>query len=161
MEWIFSREELDLLEAYTVLGSTERAGLVEYLSFLLGRQYRRDALAAITGNQMLIQLLLNIRQFVERDEFDLAAAGQRINRLRTLYFELFASVHLKYSAVIPELDSYEIVRDFGLTGFDYMEQACRLGNKPVLRAEIEDFYRGFQALAQKNNKYKVRQLAAI
>jgi hypothetical protein len=160
MDIDFSREEIQLLEANSLLTSPARKKLSEYLHFLLYKQYKAEVLSAVVGNQFVVQMLNRLRQMAERNDLDMPAVSRKLHQLRELYFSIFSSIHVKYSELVPDLDSCEIVREFGVAGFDNIERACMMENKLLLRLEIEDFYRGFETLAQKSIN-NTRQLVAI
>lgn len=150
-----SSNEVELLNAYSILGYTAQKELKDYLRYLLCKQYKKEIMVAVFSNQLIHSLLHSLLHIVERDEFDICQVEKRAEQIREIYFGIFEQVHCKYLEHIEELDSNEIVKDFGSNSFEHIRQACRTGNRITIRLEIVDFCESFNKLARKKDARKI------
>ncbi len=153
-----SYRELELLNAYELLGSHARSDLKDYLTYLLSKQYRREVMMSVFNNRLLMNLVANLAMNSQREEIQIDYLERRIMQIRELYFGIFEEVHRRYSDVVDNLDSNETVKDFGRSSFDNLERALRTGNLDIIRSEIQDFCQQFMNLAGKKDN---RRLVAI
>lgn len=147
--------EVELLNAYQVLGPSGQKGLKEYLRYLLYKQYRREAMVAVFHNKLLHNLFHSLLHLVEKDDYDLTQIEKRIRQLKELYYAIFEQVHNRFAEVVDDLDSCELIKDFGSNSFENLDKAMRNGNHTMLRFEIIDFYQGFCRLSQKRDARKI------
>jgi hypothetical protein len=89
-------------------------------------------MAAVLHNPVIQNLLHNILHQVEKNDFDIEQVKTRIRQLYELYFGIFESVHHKYSEVIEELDSNELVKDFGRNSFENINRALDAENRILI-----------------------------
>lgn len=150
--------EIELLNAFSVLISSGQRDLEEYLRYLLCKQYRREVMAKIFHNQLMHSLLHSLIHLVEREDFEIFQVQKRMKQVYELYFGLFEQVHSKYCELVPDLDSNEIVKEFGKNGFENIERACTSENRSIIRLEIIDFYESFNRFAEKKD---CRKIAAV
>lgn len=150
--------EVELLNAYQILGPASQKGLKDYLRFLLYKQYKREVMVAVFNNKLLHNLFHSLLHIVEKDDFDLPQVEKRVKQIKELYFGLFGQVHQRYSEVVEDLDSSEIVREFARNGFECIDNAINSGNYAMIRFEIIDIYQGFNKLSQKKD---VRNIVAV
>lgn len=150
--------EVELLNAYQILGPASQKGLKYYMRYLLYKQYKREALVAVFNNKLLHNLFHSLLHIVEKDEFDLQQVEKRIKQIKELYYGLFSQVHSRYAEVVDDLDSSEVVREFGRNGFQSIEQAIQSGNYTMIRFEIIDFFQGYNKLSQKKD---VKNIVAV
>lgn len=147
--------EIKLLNSYSLLGFAGQRELDDYMRYLLCKQYKKEVMMAVFHNQLLHSLLQSLLHLVERDEFDIKLVEKRVKQIKELYFGIFEKVHIKYSEHIEELDSNEMVKEFGKNSFQNIERACHSGNRIVIRLEIIEFYEGYNKLARKKDARKI------
>lgn len=150
-----SSNEVELLNAYGILGHTAQRELKDYLRYLLCKQYKKEIMAAVFNNQLIHSILHNLLHIVERDEFDISQVEKRADQIREVYFGIFEQVHCKYAEQVEELDSNEMVKDFGRNSFENIKWACNSGNRIMIRLEIVDFCESFDKLARKKDARKI------
>jgi hypothetical protein len=147
--------DIELLNAVSNLNSSSQKELQDYLRYLLGKQYKKELMAAIFHNQLLHSLLQGLLHIVERDEFQILPIEKRINQIKELYFGIFEKIHIKYSELVDGLDSSELVKEFGMNSFENINRACKSGNNILIRLEIVEFYEGYYKLSQKKDARKI------
>ena len=153
-----STDEVELLNAYNLLKKPAQQELKVYMRYLLCKQYKRDSLIAVLHNPLIRNLLHNIVHQVEKSEFDIAQLRAGIKQLFDLYFGIFESIHNKYSEVIDDLDSNELIKDFGKNSCENIKRALDSENKVIIRAEIIDFSEGYNQMSRRK---EARQIAAV
>lgn len=139
--------EIELLNAYQLLGNPGQKELRDYLRYLLCKQYRREVMVAVFQNQLIHNLFHSILHMIEKDEFDTGQLSRRLKQIKELYFGIFEQVHNKYSEQVENLDSNELVKEFGKTSFENINTALLTGDKILIRVEIIDFYEQFKKLS--------------
>lgn len=147
--------EIALLNAYALLGPAGQRELSDYMRYLLCKQYKKEIMVAVFHNQLLHSLIHSLLHLVERDEFDIHQVVKRVKQINELYFGIFEQVHNKYSEHIDELDSNEMVKEFGKNSFENIGRACETGNRILIRLEIVEFYEGYNKLARKKDARKI------
>jgi hypothetical protein len=150
--------EVELLNAYQVLGPSGQKGLKDYLRYLLYKQYKREAMAAVFHNKLLHNLFHSLLHLVERDDFDLMQIEKRVKQIKELYYGIFEQVHNRFAEVIDDLDSCEVIKEFGQNSFENIDKAIRSGNHIMIRFEIIDFHQSFCRLSQKRD---ARNIVAV
>jgi hypothetical protein len=148
-------DEIELLNAYSKLGTSGQRELSEYLRYLLCKQYKRDVMVAVFHNQLMHSLLHSLLHLVERDDFEVKQVDKRVQQLRDLYFGLFEDVHYQYSEIITDLDSNELVKDFGTCSFNHIQRAIDLEDRSLIRMEIVEFYEGYLRLSKRDDCRKI------
>ena len=151
-------DEIELLNAYQLIGPTGQKELKDYLRYLLIKQYKRDVMNAVFENKLLHNLFHSLLHIVERDDFDINQVEKRVKQIKELYYSLFEQIHHRYSEVVEELDSNEIVKEFGRNSFDSINLVLRKGNRNTIRIEIVEFYQQYSKLAK---KYHTRKIVAV
>ena len=111
-------EIINMLDLLTPSGKRE---VREYTRYILTKQYRREVMVAIFQNKLLANLLHSIVFLVERDDFDIDPLQKRISQIKELYYAIFEQVHNRYLEVVDDLDSNEVVREFGRISFENEE----------------------------------------
>ncbi len=147
--------ELELLNAICVLNPAGQRDLEDYLHYLLTKQYKREVKNMIFHNQLIQSMLHSLLHLVEREEFEVSQVQNRIRQVNELYYSLFEQVHNKYCELITDLDSNELVKEFGTTYFGNIKRACDSGNRNIIRMEIIDFYESFNRFAKMKDSRKI------
>lgn len=150
----FTTNEIELLNAYTILSSTGKRELKDYLRYLLCKQYKKELMTSVFHNQLIHNLLHSLLHLVEKDDFEIEQVEKRSKQVFELYFGIFEQIHNKYSELIDELDSNELVKEFGKNGLENIERAMHSENRVLIRLEIIEFYEGYNKLAKKKDARK-------
>lgn len=148
-------EMLNMLDMLTPAGKRE---VREYMRYVLIKQYRREVMVAIFQNKLLANLFHSLIFLVERDDFDMAQVQKRVRQIKELYYAIFDQVHNKYLEVVEDLDSNEVVREFGRTSFENLEQAFKQGQPSIVRMEVINFHQEYNKLGKKKD---ARQIVAV
>ena len=150
-----SISEIEILNAFSNLSSTAQKECKDYLHYLLCKQYKRELMSAIFHNQLLDNMLKSLLHIVERDDFNTNLIENRLKQINELYFGIFEKIHTKYSDLVDELDSSELVKDFGRNSFENISRACMTGNHILIRMEIVEFYESYFKLGKKKDARKI------
>ncbi|MGR6835783.1 hypothetical protein [Syntrophomonas erecta] len=153
-----SASEIELLNSYQILGPGLQRELKEYTRYLLTRQYRRESMVAVFHNRLINNLFHSLLYMVEKDDFDFQQVRRRVMQIKELYYGIFEQVHTRYSELVEDLDSNEIVREFGRNSFENLEGALKSSNHNLIRMEVIEFYQEFGKLAKKKD---ARQIVAV
>ncbi len=153
-----SFHEVELLNLHALLGAASRRDLKDYLKYLLTKQYKKEVMVAVFNNKLMKNLLHSLLYMVERDDFDIMLAKKRVHQIKELYYGIFDQVHMRYLEAIEDLDSNEIVREFGRTSFDNLDIVFRSGDPSKIKYEIINFNREFINLSKKKD---ARQIIAV
>jgi 23S rRNA C2498 (ribose-2'-O)-methylase RlmM len=148
-------EIINMLDLLTPSGKRE---VREYTRYVLTKQYRREVMVAIFQNKLLANLLHSIVFLVERDDFDIGPLQKRISQIKELYYAIFEQVHNRYLEVVDDLDSNEVVREFGRISFENLEEVLKQGNPTVIRREVINFQQEYNKLGKKKD---ARQIVAV
>jgi len=148
-------EDVELLNIYQILKPAGQKELKDYLRYLLSKQYKREVLVAVFQNKLLHNLFHSLLHIVEKDEFSSNQVGKRIQQIRELYWGIFEQVHNKYSEFVQDLDSNEVVKEFGRTSFENIQRALKSGDNDIIRWEIIDFYQQYNKLSQEKDTRKI------
>ncbi|MFY9119078.1 MAG: hypothetical protein WAO57_02045 [Syntrophomonadaceae bacterium] len=148
-------EIINMLDLLTPSGKRE---VREYTRYILTKQYRREVMVAIFQNKLLANLLHSIVFLVERDDFDIDPLQKRISQIKELYYAIFEQVHNRYLEVVDDLDSNEVVREFGRISFENLEEVLKQGNPTVIRREVINFQQEYNKLGKKKD---ARQIVAV
>ena len=150
--------EVNLLNQYEVLNANYQKELNDYMRYLLSKQYRREVMVAVFNNKIIINLLHGLLYLMEKDDFDVAIVKKRVGQMRQLYYGVFEQVHIRYSEIIEDLDSNELVREFGRISFGTLNQVLEQGDTKMIRFEIINFYHEYNQLSKKKD---ARQIIAV
>lgn len=150
--------EIELLNMLELLNPSGKREVREYTRYVLTKQYRREVMAAVFQNKLLVNLFHSLIYLVERDEFDIAQVQKRVRQIKELYYAIFDQVHNRYLQVIDDLDSNEVVREFGRISFENLDQAFKQGNLAVIRMEVVNFHQEYNKLGKKKD---ARQIVAV
>jgi hypothetical protein len=153
-----SINEIEILNGYLYLHPKAQKEARDYLRYLLCKQYQREVKLTVFSSKLLHNLFQSLLFIVKKEDFDIEMVGRRVAEMKDVYYGLFEQVHQKYSEFVCELDSNEIVREFGRNAFENVGQAIRGGNLMVTRLEIIDFYQDYCKLGQKKD---LRQIVAV
>lgn len=153
-----SNQEVELLNLYAKLGSVGRKELKEYLNYLLTKQYRKEVMASVFNNKLMQNLLHSLMHIVEKDDFDISQVNKRILQIRELYYGVFEQIHICYAELVEDLDSNEIVREFGRNSFENLNIALLSENQNQIRFEVVNFHQEFINLSKKKD---ARQIIAV
>lgn len=147
----FSLREVEMLKVFQALGPAGQKECLEYIKYLLCKQYKKELMLAIFNNNLIHNLLRGLLYTVEKDEFDLPQAQKRVMQIKELYYAIFEDIHTKYSELVEDLDTNEIVREFGKNSFKNMENAFISGDTSKIRYEIIDFFQQYEKFAKKKD----------
>lgn len=147
--------ELELLNAYQLLGNVGQKDLRDYMRYLLCKQYRREVMVAVFHNQLIHNLFHNIMHIIEKDDYDVSQLTRRLKQIKELYFGIFEQVHHKYSEQVEYLDSIEMVKEFGKNSFDNINSALLSNDRVLIRIEIIDFYEEYKKLSTNKDARKI------
>lgn len=147
--------DIELLNACQLLGVTGQRELSEYLRYLLCKQYRHEVMVAVFQNQLIHNLFHSILHLIQRDEFDISHLSKRVKQIRELYFGIFEQVHAKYSEQVENLDSNELVKEFGKSSFDNIERALITEDRLLIKLEIVDFYEQYKNLSTNRHARRI------
>ena len=150
-----SWDEVELLNAYHVLGHSGKKELNDYLRYLLIKQYKKELVVSIFNNKLMQSLLHRLLHTVEREDFDISQIEKRVLQFKEIYFGTFEQVHCKYTELISDLDSYEVIKDFGKNSFENIMHSCSSGNRNTIRFEIIELEENFNKLARKKDARKI------
>lgn len=144
-------KEVQLLNSYEMLGNHGQKELDDYVRYLLCKQYKREVLSSVFNNKLIHNLFHSLLHLVDKEDFDVYHVVRRIAQIKELYYGTFEQVHVRYSEMIDELDSNEVVREFGRTMFENIEEALKTSNRSKIKYEIIGFYEEFNKLAKKKD----------
>jgi len=148
-------EEIELLNAYQMLNINEKKEIHEFLRYVLCKQYKYEVLASVFNNSLLHNLFHSLLHIVERDDFDVNQIIKRVKQIKELYYGIFEQVHNKYAQIVTDLDSNEIVKEYGRNCFENLDRVLHGNNKQIIRLEIIDFSQEFNKLSKKHNTKKI------
>ncbi|SHG60843.1 hypothetical protein SAMN02745221_00581 [Thermosyntropha lipolytica DSM 11003] len=151
----FSLRELELLKLFQALGPAGQKECLEYIKYLLSKQYKRELNLAIFNNNLLQNLLRGLLHLVQKEDFDIMLAQKRMMQIKELYYAIFADIHNRYSELVEDLDTSEIVREFGQNNFSQVETAFISGDINRIRYEIIEFFQQYERLARKKDSRHV------
>lgn len=150
--------EIEFLNMLEIMTPSVKREVKEYMKYVLTKQYRREVMAAVFQNKLLANLFHSLIFLVERDDFDIAQVHKRVRQIKELYYAIFEQVHNRYREVIEDLDSNEVVREFGRVSFENLEQAFKQGQPSVIRMEVVNFHQEYNKLGKKKD---ARQIVAV
>ncbi len=150
--------EVELLNAYHLLTPVLRREHREYMRYLLCKQYKREVMAAVFNNKLLHNLFHSLLHIAEKEDINLEQVTKRIFQIKELYYAIFEQVHCKYSEHVEDLDSNEVVKEFGRNSFNNLDRAIRSKNQDLIRYEIINFYQEFNKLSKKKD---ARNIVAV
>jgi len=151
-------QEVEILNMLDIMTPTGVREVKEYMRYILTKQYRREVMAAVFHNKLLSNLFHSLLFLVERDDFDVAQVQKRVQQIKQIYYAIFDQVHNKYSKVVEDLDSNEVVREFGRISFENLERAFKQGQLSLIRMEVINFYQEYNKLGKKSD---ARQIVAV
>lgn len=150
--------EIELLNMLHILSPTGHKELRDYLRYLLLKQYRREVMVAVFNNKLLANLFHSLIFIVEKDDFDHEQVQKRVRQIKELYYGIFEQVHNRFLEVIEDLDSNEVVREFGRVSFENLDRAFQQNDPNLIRIEAINFYQEYNKLAKKKDS---RQIIAV
>ncbi|MGI6421313.1 MAG: hypothetical protein ACOX0N_03790 [Syntrophomonadaceae bacterium] len=153
-----SLRDLELLNAYSLLRPSAQRDFLDYMNYLLSRQYRSEVMSAIFNNRILNKLIDDLVRMVDIEGIETEPIRRRVIHIREIYFGVFEQVHARYCEVVENLDSNEVVKDFGRISFDNLLRAIRTEDRKLIKAEVHDFYEQYSSLSRKKD---ARRLVAI
>ncbi|MDD2586678.1 MAG: hypothetical protein PHT79_06565 [Syntrophomonadaceae bacterium] len=148
-------DELELLNSYQILGPSGQRALKDYLRYLLCKQYRREVMVAVFHNKLIHNLFHSLLHIAEKDDLAIEQVAIRVEQIKELYYGIFEQIHHRYSEHIKDLDSNEIVREFGRNSFTNIERALESGDISLIRLEIIEFYQEYNKLSKKRDTMKI------
>lgn len=152
----FSLREFELLKLFQALGPAGQKECLEYIKYLLSKQYKRELMVAIFNNNLLHNLLRGLLHMVEKEDFDIMQAQKRMVQIKELYYGIFEDIHTRYSELVEDLDTSEIVREFGKNNFSNIENAFISGDMNKIRYEIIEFFQQYEKFAKrKDNRHVI------
>ena len=148
-------EEVELLNAYSLLGHSTKKELMDYLRYLLSKNYKQELKMSIFNNQLLHSLLHSLLHIAEREDFEINQIEKRAMQFKEIYFAVFEQIHSKYAELVDDLDGCEMVRDFGTNSVENILQACFSRNRSAILFEVVDLSENFNKLARKKDARKI------
>ena len=158
MKGELSLRDLELLNGYSLLRPSAQGDFLDYMHYLLSKQYRTEVMAAIFNNRILNKLIDDLVSMMEIEGIEIESMRRRVIQIREIYFGVFEQVHARYCEVVENLDSNEVVKDFGRISFDNLLRALNTEDRKVIKAEVSDFYEQYSRLSRKKD---ARRLVAI
>lgn len=143
--------EVELLNAYHLLSPVSRKDHHDYMRYLLCKQYKREVMVSVFNNKLLHNLFNSLLHIVEKDSIELEQVTKRVFQVKELYYAIFEQVHYKYSAHVEDLDSNELVKEFGRNSFNNLDRAIRSKNQDLIRYEIINCYQEFNKLSKRKD----------
>jgi hypothetical protein len=150
--------EVEILNAYQLLSPASRREFRDYVRYLLCKQYKREVMAAVFNNKLLHNLFLSLLHLLEKEELNLEQVAKRVLQIKELYYAIFEQVHCKYSELVEDLDSNEVVKEFARNSFANLDRAIRSKNPDLIRYEIINFHQEFNKLSKKKD---ARNIVAV
>ncbi len=150
-----SGEEVELLNAYSLLGTSGKKELREYIRYLLSKHYKQELKMSIFNNQLLHSLLHSLLHIAEREDFEIIQIEKRVLQFKEIYFAIFEQIHSKYAELVDDLDGCEMVRDFGSNSVENILQACITSNRDAVLFEVVDLSENFYKLSRKKDARKI------
>lgn len=147
--------DIELLNAFTMLSPSAQKELKDYLRYLLCKQYKKELMSSIFHNELINSLVHSLLHSIERDEFNVQQIEKRIIQINEIYFAIFEQVYNKYSEVVEDLDSHELVKEFGKNSLENIQRACCLGDRDLVRLEIIDYCESYNKLAKKKDARRI------
>lgn len=147
--------EVELINSFEVLSASAQKDLMDYMRYLLSKQYKKEVMVAVFHNKLLQNLFHSLLHIIEKEDFDILLVQKRILQIKELYYGIFEQVHIRYAELIEDLDSNEIVREFGKNSFENINQAILSENLKNIRFEILDFYQEFTKLSKKKDARRI------
>lgn len=151
----FGLKDIEFLTHYKKLAPAAQRELLEYMRYLLCKQYKREVIVAVFHNKLLNNLLNSLIGLIQGDDINISHITRRVIQIKELYYALFEKVHNNYAELIEDLDSNEAVKEFGRNGFANLEQAISSKHISRIKMEIIEFYQGFQSLARHHRGRKI------
>ncbi len=148
-------DEVEILNSYQLLKPVGQREFKDYLRYLLCKQYKREVIAAVFHNNVLHNLFHSLLYIVEKDDFDIEQVKKRVQQIKELYYGIFEQVHCRYSEIIEDLDSNELVKEFARNSFCNLERTLQSQNRDMIRWEVVDFYQQYNKLSQKKDTKKI------
>lgn len=153
-----SYKEVELLNVYELLGPTGQKELKDYMRYLLTKQYKREVMVAVFNNKLMQNLFHSLLHMIQKDDFDILQVKKRVFQIKELYYGVFEQVHTRYAELIEDLDSNEIVREFGRNSFENINMAFSSEDRGKIQFEIINFYQEYIKLSKKKD---ARQIVAV
>jgi len=151
-------QDIEFLNMLEIMNPSSKKEVMEYMRYILTKQYRREVMAAVFNNKLMANLFHSLLFLVERDDFDVAQVQKRVQQIKQIYYAIFDQVHNRYREVVEDLESSEVVREFGRISFENLERAFKQGQPSVIRMEIVNFHQEYNKLAKKKD---ARQIVAV
>ncbi len=158
MKGDWSARDLELLNGYSLLRPSAQGDFLDYMHYLLSKQYRTEVMAAIFNNRILNKLIDDLVSMVDIEGMEIELIKRRVLQIREIYFGVFEQVHARYCEVVVNLDSNEVVKDFGRISFENLLRALKTEDWKVIKSEVLDFYEQYDSLSRKKD---ARRLIAI
>ncbi len=99
--------------------------------------------------------MLSLLHISEREDFDKNQIEKRALQFKEIYFAIFEQIHSKYADLVDDLDSCEIVKDFGINSVDNILQACWANNRSAILFEVIELSESFNKFAKKKSARKI------
>ncbi len=151
-------DEFEFSNNFRRLGPAAQRELKDFMDFLLCRQYKREVIIAVFHNKLLNNLLHGLLHLIENEGLDINQIRRRVMQIKELYYLLFEKVHSHYAELIEDLDSCELVKEFGHSGFANLTDAINSNDPNRIRLEIIEFFQGFDRLSRHRS---VRKIVAV
>lgn len=150
-----SYDEVEILNIYALLGNAGQKDLKDYMKYLLTKEYKREVMSAIFNNKLMQNLFNSLLYIVEKDGFDISQVKKRVFQIKELYYGIFEQTHVRYAELIEDLDSNEIVREFGRNSFENLSVAFTLEDHSKIKYEIINFYQEYIKLSKKKDASQI------
>ncbi|MGE5371277.1 MAG: hypothetical protein ACM3QZ_04735 [Solirubrobacterales bacterium] len=148
----FGEDDLNLLQRYHLLNQDGKKEVVEYLRYLLSKQWRSEMHAQVFGNPLIFNLLSQARRMCERDDCSLADIDAKVGQAKYLYYQAVERVNTKFELLLQDAGAEFYVQDWGVGGFSEIADAGSTGSRERVSEQIEEMLHGYRRLAKKGDR---------
>lgn len=150
-----TRQEIQLLNRFSMLTPEGRRELNNYMRFILLKQYRSDLFSQVLGNPLLFNGLQQAIRLCEREDVEVEEVVQKIRQLKFLYYQLLEKSYCKYSEILGEMLLEDSLKDWGKVCFENILDAAHTGRRELMRQELEEMVQSYNRLARREDRKKI------
>jgi hypothetical protein len=137
---------LKVLSQWSMLNSYRQRQAEEYLQFLLLQQIKSEFIVRVLQNKFLKRGLMALLAIPTDNEDYAEEVIARVNNLKSMFQCVFDQIYQKYEAVVNLSRLDEIITDFALDGFSYIESAAQKGCPDLIQREVKEMVETYQSL---------------
>jgi len=141
-----TNQDLKVLSQWSMLNACRRRQAEEFLQFLLLQQLKSEFISQILQNQFLKRGLTALLAVPTEEEGYAEEVMVRVNSLKRMCQCVFDQIYQKYEAVVNFSRLDEIITDFALDGFSYIESAAQTGCTDLIQREVKEMVETYQSL---------------